>query len=351
MSSLYTLLAVVLVFSTIIVVHELGHFLTAKAVGIRVDQFSVGFGPRLLGFRRGETTYALRALPIGGFVKLAGMDGTLEAGPRSFNAHSLWQRLLVVVAGPALNLLLPVVLFFAVFAVGSPVRVEQVRAGSPASQAGIQVGDVIRSVDGHPVNQSRDLRQWVNAGGGSPVTVTVDRRGQLLDFSVTPRYDPDTDPKGYVLGVVVSGLKSMPPVQAMQASLKETWGLIAGTLQGFYLLATDKELGGFFGPNGVQGPVGIVSATAQEAGGGATHLTFWIGFLSMSLGLINILPFPALDGGRAAFLVVEALRGRPVDPAKEQMVHYVGLAILLGFIGFVTYNDVLRLIFKLVSGG
>jgi len=351
MSVLGTALVVILVFSIIIVVHEAGHFFSAKAVGIRVDQFSVGFGPRIFALRRGETTYALRALPLGGFVKLAGMDGRLEAGPRSFNAHPLWQRLLVIVAGPGLNLLLPVVLFFAVFAVGSPVRVEQVRVATPAAQAGIQPGDVIRSVDGHPITQSRDLRQWVNAGGGQPVTVDLARNGKPLTVTVTPRLDPDSDAHSYVLGVVVSGLRPMPPPQAAQASLRETAGLIIGTFQGFYLLATDKELGGFFGPNGVQGPVGIVSATAQEAGGGGTHLSFWIGFLSMSLGLINILPFPALDGGRAAFLLVEAVRGRPVDPVREQMVHYVGLAILLGFIGLVTYNDVLRLIVKLVSGG
>lgn len=351
MSELTTALIVVLVFSIIIVVHEAGHFLSAKAVGIRVDQFSVGFGPPLITVRRGETTYAVRALPLGGFVKLAGMDGSLDAGRRSFNAHPLWQRLLVIVAGPAFNLLLPVILFFAVFVAGSPVRVEQVRQSSPAAQAGLRQGDVIRSIDGHAIAQNRDLRQWVNASQGNTVTVVVERGGKSLTFTITPRLDPDSDPRTYVLGVVVSGLRPMPPLQAAEASLRETGALIVGTFQGFYLLATDKELGGFFGPNGVQGPVGIVSTTAQEAGGGGTHLSFWIGFLSMSLGLINILPFPALDGGRAVFLLVEAVRGRPVDPAREQMVHYVGLAILLGFIGFVTYNDVLRLIQKLVSGG
>ncbi len=333
---------VVLVFSGIIVVHEAGHFLTAKAVGIRVDQFSVGFGPLLLGARRGETLYALRAIPLGGFVKLAGMDGSMEAGPRSFNAHPLWQRFLVIVAGSVFNLILPVALFFVIFVLGSPVRVDHVDPGTPASQAGIQRGDVIRSVDGHPVEQLGDLRRWVNASQGAPVSVQVERRGHVLTFTAAP-IQGLKGASGYALGVgVTGGLKAMPPPQAATTSVRETGNLIAGTFQGLYLLATDQQLGGFLGPNGVQGPVGIVKHTADEARGGGAMLTFWIGFLSLSLGLVNILPFPALDGGRAAFLVLEVIRGRPVDPAREQMVHYVGLAILFGLIGLVTYHDVLR---------
>jgi len=346
MSGLTLALIVILVFGIIIVVHEMGHFLSAKAVGIQVDQFSVGFGPKLLGFRRGETAYALRALPLGGFVKLAGMDGSMEAGPRSFTARPLWQRLLVIVAGPATNLLMPVIVFFALFIIGSPFRVDAVLPNSPAAAAGIRAGDLIKAVDGHHVEGRADLRRQLREANGKPVVITVDRNGTLVDLPVTPRKEA----QGYVLGVSIT-LGRYGPLDAFQASVERTWLLISGTFRGLFLLATDKELGGFFGPNGVQGPVGIISATAEEAAAGALQLANWVGFLSLSLGLINILPFPALDGGRAAFLVVEAFRGRPVDPAKEQIVHYVGLAILLGVIGFVTYNDVLRLIIRVVGGG
>lgn len=335
-------LLVALVFTGIVVVHESGHYLTAKAAGIRVDQFSIGFGPMLVGWTHGETLYAIRAIPLGGFVKLAGMDGTDEAGPRSFNAHPLWHRFIVIVAGSVFNFALPIVLFSALLTIGSPVRVDQVDPGTPADQAGIMPGDVITAVNGHPIQQLGELRSAVNASQGEAIEVAVDRHGQTQTFSLRPVLGLK-GANGYALGVgVTGGLKPMGPLPAIGESVREVGVLIGGTFSGLYQLATDKQLGGFLGPNGVRGPVGIVKQTATEAQGGGSTLTFWIGFLSLSLGLVNILPFPALDGGRAAFLVLEAIRGRPVDPAREQMVHYVGLAILFGLIGLVTYNDVLR---------
>lgn len=335
-------LIVVVVFTTIVVVHEGGHFLTAKLVGIKVDQFSVGFGPMLAGRQIGETLYAVRAVPLGGFVKLAGMEGSVEAGPRSFPAHPLWQRFLVIVAGSVFNLAVPLILFTAVLAVGSPVRIDQVDAGTPAARAGLQPGDIIKAVNGRPVQQLSDLRSDVNASHGDPLQLTVDRSSRSLTITVQP-VTGIKGASGYALGVgVTGGLKALALPDAAVTSVKETGLLIKETFQGIYLLATDRQLGGFLGPNGVKGPVGIVRQTATAAQGGGVSLVFWVGFLSLSLGLVNILPFPALDGGRAAFLIVEAIRGRPVDPEREQMVHYVGLIVLFGLIGLVTYNDVLR---------
>src|SRR2546429_490844 len=238
---------VILIFSGLVIVHESGHFLTAKLSGIKVEQFSVGFGPQLLGWQRGETLYAIRAIPLGGFVKLAGMDGSMDAGPRSFNAHPLWQRFLVIVAGSAFNLAPPVLIFF-------------------------------------PVHTHFGAGRAVRDAGDSIVGIAV----------------------------------------------------------GIYQLTTDKSLGGLLGPRGLEGPVGIVKTTAKAAQAGPLSLVGVIALLSLSLGLANILPIPALDGGRAAFLGLELIRGRPVDPAREQVVHYVGLALLFGLMGLVTYNDLLR---------
>src|SRR3989440_6565996 len=154
---------VILIFSLLVIVHESGHFISAKLAGIKVEQFSVGFGPQLLGWQRGETLYAIRAIPLGGFVKLAGMDGSLDAGPRSFNAHPLWQRFIVIVAGSAFNLALPVLIFFSIYAtvgaaeVKTPIQVSSVDAGTPASTAGLRDGDVIQSVNGHPISRFEDL--------------------------------------------------------------------------------------------------------------------------------------------------------------------------------------------------
>jgi len=338
---------VILIFTGIVVVHESGHFLTAKAAGIKVEQFSVGFGPILVGRQIGETHYAIRGIPLGGFVKLAGMDGTMDAGSRSFNAHPLWQRFGVIVAGPVFNLALTLLIFFGVFVfvgtsdVQTPVHVSSVDANTPASGAGLQSGDIIRSVDGRTVSQFDDLPRALNASKGAPVTVVVDRNGQSMTITASPKLDPASG--NYILGFHPAFVThKLGPIEAVPLSFQRTGESIVGTFAGLYQLATDKSLGGFFGPRGLEGPVGIVKTTAKAAQGGGLNLIGIVAFLSLSLGLLNILPFPALDGGRAAFLVLELIRGRPVDPQREQVVHYVGLALLFGLIALVTYNDVLR---------
>jgi regulator of sigma E protease len=338
---------VILIFSGLVIIHESGHFLTAKLAGIKVEQFSVGFGPQLFGWQRGETLYAVRAIPLGGFVKLAGMDGSMDAGPRSFNAHPLWQRFVVIVAGSAFNLALPVLIFFGVYTtvgaaeVKTPIQVSSIDAGTPAYSAGLQAGDIIRSVNGHPIVKFEDLPNTLDAAKGTPVTVVVDRDTRLVTLTVTPKLDPSTG--GYILGFHPAARTWKPgPVEAAGLAVRQTGDSIAGIAGGIYQLATDKSLGGLLGPRGLEGPVGIVKTTARAAQAGILAVVGVVALLSLSLGLANILPFPALDGGRAAFLVLELIRGRPVDPAREQVVHYVGLALLFGLIGLVTYNDVLR---------
>lgn len=338
---------VVLIFSILVIVHESGHFFTAKLFGIKVEQFSVGFGPKLLGAQRGETLYAVRGIPLGGFVKLAGMDGTMDAGPRSFNAHPLWQRFIVIVAGSAFNLVLPMVIFFGVYStvgrpdVKIPIQIQAVDANTPAYSGGLRAGDTIQSVNGQPINTFDDLRRSLNASKGAPVTVVVNRQGQMLTFAIAPKLDPNTNT--YILGFHPEGTYvKPPPLNAAWYSIQDTGSAVAGIVGDIYQLATNKSLGGLLGPNGLEGPVGIVKTTAKAAQAGVLAVVTVVAFLSLSLGLANILPFPALDGGRAAFLVIELIRGRPVDPAREQVVHYVGLALLFGLIGLVTYNDVLR---------
>jgi regulator of sigma E protease len=338
---------VILIFSGLVIIHESGHFISAKLAGIKVEQFSVGFGPQLIGWQRGETLYAIRIIPLGGFVKLAGMDGSMDAGPRSFNAHPLWQRFIVIVAGSAFNLALPVLIFFGVYTtvgaaeVITPIEVSAVDAGTPASSAGLEAGDVIHSVNGHQISRFEELRSRLDAAKDTPVTVVVERHGQLLTLTVTPKLDQASG--GYILGFH-PGIRTFKPgpVDSAGRAVRDTGDSIVGIVGGVYQLATDKRLGGLLGPRGLEGPVGIVKTTARAAQAGPLSLVGVVALLSLSLGLANILPFPALDGGRAAFLVLELIRGRPVDPAREQVVHYVGLALLFGLIGLVTYNDVLR---------
>ena len=366
MSGVLLVPLVVVIFSLLVIVHESGHFISAKLCGIKVEQFSVGFGPKLFGVQRGETLYAVRGVPLGGFVKLAGMDGSMDAGPRSFNAHPLWQRFIVIVAGSAFNLVLPVLIFSAVFMtvglaqVKTPIEIGSVDQyvldangkavkdqttgqpiETPAWAAGLKAGDVIVSVNDHPIRQFQDLPSNLNAAKGTRVTVVVRRSGQSLTLVITPRLDPSTG--GYILGFHPAAITTKPsPPEAAWLGVRETGNAIVGITGGIYELATNNSLGGLLGPNGLEGPVGIVKTTARAAQAGLLSVVGVVALLSLSLGLANILPFPALDGGRAAFLVLELIRGRPVDPAREQVVHYVGLALLFGLIGLVTYNDVLR---------
>jgi regulator of sigma E protease len=251
------------------------------------------------------------------------------------------------VAGSAFNLILPVFIFSIVFAsvgisqVKTPIEVGSVDPGTPAAAAGLQHGDVIRAVNGHQIVEFQDLPDDLDASKGSPVAVEVQRGQQQLNLVITPRLDQSTG--GYILGFHPQAITSKPgPPEAVWLGIKETGNSIVGIVGGIYELATNKSLGGLLGPNGLEGPVGIVKTTARAAQAGPLSVVGVLALLSLSLGLANILPFPALDGGRAAFLVVELVRGRPVDPAREQVVHYVGLALLFGLIGLVTYNDVLR---------
>jgi regulator of sigma E protease len=254
---------------------------------------------------------------------------------------------MVIVAGSAFNLALPVLIFFAVFTtvgaaeVQTPIHVSAVDSGTPASNAGLQAGDVIQSINGRPINKFEDLRSALDAAKDSPVTIVVDREGRSLTLTATPKLDAASG--SYILGFH-PGIRSWKPgpVEAAGRAIHDTGASIVGIVGGIYQLATDKKMGGLLGPRGLEGPVGIVKTTAKAAQAGPLSLVDVVALLSLSLGLANILPFPALDGGRAAFLVLELIRGRPVDPAREQVVHYVGLALLFGLIGLVTYNDLLR---------
>ncbi len=332
-------LAVVLVFSGIILAHELGHFVMAKLAGVRVEQFAIGFGPALVAARRGDTLYAVRALPLGGFVKLAGMD-TAAPGPRDFNGKPLWQRFLIIIAGAAMNLILPIVIFSTILAIGAPVRVEEV-IGVPAREAGIVPGDLIRGVDGRQVLRHRDLQAALEDSQGRPVTLAIEHQGRLREIRVTPYPDHGR----WLVGVrVTAGLVRRPPLQALLDGTRQSGEIVTGTLTGLARLLSGSEQGGVAGPRGLVGPVGILNITADQASQGIFSLFFWMAFLSISLGLLNILPFPGLDGGRAAFLVLELVRRRRVDPLREQTVHYIGLAILLALIMFVSYNDIVRIV-------
>jgi len=340
-----TLVLAVLALELMILVHELGHLLVAKRVGIAVYTFAIGFGPRLASFTYGGTTYALNLLPVGGYVNMAGedLDAREPAVPpeRSFRTKSVAQRLAVVCAGPVMNFLLAVVLLAvvgAVFGVAAGVsnRVGTLIPGYPAAEAGLRSGDVILAIDGQPMTDGEAIVRTIHSSGGRVLALLVERDGKQFVLHVPTRYD--SRQRVWLTGFSPAVIRQhLNPLFALGWGAQTTWKDI-----GAYLGA----LGGLFRSgrllSELSGPVTAVNVLGQAAHAGAETFLYITAFFSIIIGLFNLFPLPALDGGRAAFLVVEGLRRRPVDPRREGYIHLVGLGLLLCLIIALTVRDILH---------
>jgi regulator of sigma E protease len=336
---LLIVLAVVVVFGMLVTLHEAGHLVVAKLMGVKVLEFNVGFGQPLVRRRWGETTYGIRVIPLGGYVRLAGMDDG-ETGPRSFTNKPVWRRILIIAAGSVTNLLLPLLIFFFAFVgeAGPPLRVKSVTPNLPAQAAGLQPEDQILAVNGKPVTLGADFRSAVGGSNGQPVVVRVQHPGQApTDLTITPQNQDGR----WVVGIVPKG--SFDVVQGAKDSGREWVAMMKAIGVGFYELVRGQIPGGIAGKCGPSGPVGIVRATGEAAQAGIVPLLLFAGFISLNLGILNLMPIPALDGGRLAFLLVEAVRRKPINPLREQRVHQFGLALLLGLVLLVSFNDIARL--------
>ena len=335
----------ILVFSLIVFVHELGHFLLAKANKIRVDEFSIGMGPRLFSFTKGETRYCLKLLPLGGSCMM-GEDDIEDIGEGSFNSKSVWARISVIVAGPVFNFILA--LLFAIIVVGytgydKPI-ISGVLEGFPAEEAGMQEGDRIVRLDGKKINIWREITYHNMFHQGETVELVYERDGEKHEVTITPKKDEDGN---YLLGVTSpSKYEKANVLTAVQYGVYEVKFWITTTLESLKMLVTGKV-----GVDQLSGPVGIVDVvddTYQQTKEYGALIVFLqmlnIGILlSANLGVMNLLPLPALDGGRLVFLILEAIRGKRVAPEKEGWVHGIGLVLLLLLMAFVMFNDIRKL--------
>ncbi len=335
----------ILVFGLIIFVHELGHFLLAKANGIRVDEFSMGMGPRLWSFVKGETRYSLKLFPIGGSCAM-GEDDVNDVGEGSFNSKSVWARISVVAAGAIFNFLFA--LIFAIVIVGytgydKPI-VSDVIEGFPAQEAGMQAGDRIVRIDGKKINLWREISFHNMFNQGETVDVVYERDGKKHEVTLTPKQDEDGD---YLLGVTSpKAYEKANFFTAIEYGAYEVKFRITTTIESLKMLFT-----GAVGVDQLSGPVGIVDVMDETY-----QQTKQYGFLvvllqmldmgvllSANLGVMNLLPFPALDGGRLVFLFVEAIRRKRVPADKEGWVHAIGMILLLILMAFVMFNDIKKL--------
>ena len=338
-----TIVAFLAVLSLLILVHEIGHFVAARRVGIRVVEFGIGWPPRLVSRRFGETIYSLNLLPLGGFVRMFGEFGGVEPG--SFMSKRPAERVVVILAGVAMNFLLAPVLFTLAFLVGEPrytdrILVQEVIADSPAAEVGLQVGDRIAAVDGVAVTLLLHVREQIgNAPEGVPIELTIERESREYTLRVLPAYNAELERRA--LGVVLWPEQTVHyywPWEAAWRGIQRTGEIfvllgigIAGLIQG----TEEADL---------IGPVGIASLTGQIARSGLSRLLTFTGFLSINLAIINLLPFPGLDGARFVFTVIEMVRGRPIPPRREALINFVGIIILLSLTVLITYRDIVRLL-------
>jgi regulator of sigma E protease len=347
MSLIITVLIFLGILAVLILAHELGHFATAKAFGVKVEEFGLGFPPRLFGIKRGETLYSLNAVPLGGFTKMAGEEDPKVEG--SLASKSVGARVIVLSAGSIMNFLLPLLLFAIAFmvphnVVTGDVVIEEVAAGSPAAAAGIETGDIILSLNDEPVNSIRDLHIYTQLNLGKEVNLALRHSDETVEeVRLIPRWKPP--PEEGSMGVAVS----MPDAVIVRQSYPFWEAIPMGVSECIdtFVIFKNEILKWFIGATPVQltGPVGIAQMTGEVAQAGLSPLLLFAGFISINLGIVNILPLPALDGGRIVFVLLGWVRrGRRISPKTEGMVHAIGFAILIAAIIALTYQDVIRII-------
>ena len=342
-----TILSFVAVLVVLILVHELGHFITAKASGVRVEEVGLGFPPRLLSIRRGETRYSLNVIPLGGFVKMAGEEDPMV--PRSLASKGISTRLLVLSAGSLMNLLLPLLLFSIAFMIPhnlviGQVMIEEVDPDSPAARAGIEPGDTLLSVNEKPVNNTGDLHRYIQLNLGKEITILVKHSDSTIEnVQVIPRWKPP-EGKGAV-GIVV--MTANPTIISQSEPFWRAIPSGASACVETFILFKNGIISMIIGsaPVAIAGPVGIAQLTGEVVKAGISPLLEFAAFLSINLAIINLFPLPALDGGWSVFVLLEGVRrGKRISPKTEGLIHAIGFALLMAAFLAITYQDIARII-------
>ncbi len=336
-----TILAAVFVFGLLVTVHEFGHFIAAKATGMRVDEFAIGFGPSVYQQKEGETLYSLRAVPLGGYNKIAGMDPDEPGGPGTFKSKPISARLLVVAAGAMMNILLPIVIFSGIFMTRGidQVSKEPVLGAlvpfQAAERAGLQSGDKILAINGTAIAVWDDVIAAMARNGTKELTLTAQREEKTLSFTVTPVYNQELGRP--LIGILPKTERVVyTPFTAVAKSCLYTKQLVFSMLEGLKQLVKGTRA------VEVAGPIGVAQMAGQVAELGLIPLFNFTAFLSVNLAILNLLPLPALDGGHCVLLLIEALRGKPLGSDAMYRIQMIGVVLLVSIFFFATFQDIAR---------
>ncbi len=345
--------ALVIVLGVLIFFHELGHFLVARLLGVGVETFSLGFGPKMIGKKIGITDYRISAIPLGGYVKMVGEqpDADLDPAdiPLSFTHKNVFKRILIVAAGPFFNILLALIIFYGIFQISGMLilksSIGEVNEGTPAYRTGLKKGDLVVSIDGVKILSWEDMAKMITTSKGKTLSISVIRSNSMRVVDVTP--EPkifknifNEDIERYVIGVTASGdffTKDLNVFQALSQSFIQTYQITALTIKGVV-----KLFQGTVSPKTLGGPIMIAQMAGQEARQGAVNLIFFIALISINLAILNFLPIPVLDGGHLLFFFVEAVTGHPVSIKIREIAQQAGIFVLILLMIYVFYNDIAR---------
>ncbi len=350
-----TIIASIFVIGILIFIHELGHFLAAKFMGVRVEVFSLGFGPRLIGFKAGETEYRLSLIPLGGYVKLYGEHPetipSVENPERAFAFKSPWQKSVIVIAGPLANFILAVLIFWFLFTtVGTytfPAKVGEVLPNSPAEKAGLKPGDVILEVNGNKVKSFQELVFFLRSKKPQKlITLKIKRDSRIFEVKLKPKLQEGYNIFGKKTKIPIIGIKSTEeiihhrynPITAFGMAVKKV-----AKLTELVFLAIYKLLTGGMPFSALGGPLTIGKMAGESAKMGISYLLLFTAILSVNLGVINILPLPMLDGGHLVLFGIESIRGKPLSLKTQELIFKIGLALIIALSIAVFYNDLLKL--------
>jgi regulator of sigma E protease len=349
-----TFLSAIILLGILIFVHELGHFLFAKLMKVKVLKFSLGFGPRVVGRKYGGTEYQISSIPLGGYVKMLGEEPgeelPEEEKPWAYNHQPIWKRFLIVFSGPIFNLLFAVLLFMVIFASGVPTLypdVGEVMEDSPARAAGLAKGDRIVEIDGRKVTEWSEMTEVIHRNPGRSLDFVVMREGREIALSITPERKKVPDIFGEerevgLIGIKPSGdsfTRRYPLPEAMSLGLRRTVEVSVLTVE-----AVVKLIQRIIPAETIGGPILIVQMAGEQASQGVLNFFMFMAIISINLGIINLLPIPVLDGGHVLFLAIEAVRRKPLSERTMAIAQRVGLAFILTIMAFALYNDIVRII-------